>query len=517
MPINTHLQWFDIADFTSGIWDASAVKGRFAAPANAFRTMTGYQPIKGGGVRAAVATSTSISMAGVGANECITGIWARNGVNRAAGVGGTGGDSTDMVIVTKSTADFKIRVYRRDGTVAAPAWSVRTTSAATSGAGHQITDFAFFKDSAGVEWLAISHFGVAVYLMRFDFTVASNTGNDGLISTMTSTFTGPICVSQNRILVGGGNDDSINWTNVGVTTGIGGTNFLKVASNRAEANVSIISNIEPADLLVGKEGAPWVLISGDISNTATPVREMGDDHHQRQDKQQCPRVPGGIAFIEGDGRVFITNDGRTFQSISDNISPFRLFISPSLVGTGTMAYLNSLLFAPGPFTGTNPIGTNIYDFDTNCWHRISDIDYAFGWADPYGGNVWIANHTTVSPAIISINALSTGARQTSGILQTVEFADKNGRNVDIREVQLFTDNPSGGGDYTVELIDQSGASVVTRTASTVTNKQMVSFLFPNTKSEYLSVKITAASHNGSSDAPSIERIRIGFAYNNLIS
>lgn len=515
MPVNTHLQWFDINDFTPGLWESDAVKGRFAAPPNAFRTMQGYMPIKGGGVRAAFKPNTTISMSGIGANEFITGIWARNGVFRSVANGGTANDSTDIVIATKNTSDFKVRIYRRDGTVAGPAWSLRSTSAATASVGHQITDFAYFKDTAGVEWLAISVFGTAVYLMRFDFATTSNTGNDGLVSTMTSTFTGPICVSQNRILVGGGNDDSINWTNVGVTTGIGGTNFLKVASNRAEANVSIISNIEPSDILVGKEGAPWVAINGDITSTSTPVREMAGDHLQRQDKQQVPRVPGGIAFIEGDGRVFVTNDGRSFQSISDQLSQFGLFITPSMIGTGTMAYLNSLLFAPGVFSGTVPSGCRIYDFDCGAWHTITDIDYVFGWADPYGGNVWLANHTT-TPAIVGVNVMGGGSRQTGGVLRTVEFADKLGRNVDIREVQLFVDCTTAS-TFVVELLDQSGASVVTRTVSAVTNKQMVQFLFPNTKSEYLSVKVTTSADNGSSEAPRIERMRLGFGYNNLIT
>jgi hypothetical protein len=510
MPVNTHLQWFDIDDFTAGIWDASAAVDRFAAPSNSFRTMTGYMPMKGGGLRPAFKANTTISMSGIGANEVITGIWARNGVNRSVANGGTGNDSTDIVIATMNTSDFKVRIYRRDGTVGSPAWSNRFTSAAGGSAGHQITDFAYFKDSSNVEWLCISIFGKALYSMRFDFATTSNTGNDGLVAVLTSSFTGPVCVSQNRIMVGGGNDESINWSNVGVTTGWGGSNFLKVASNRSEPNVSIISNIEPADIIVGKEGAPWVVISGDITNAATPVREMGDDHHQRQDKQQVPRVPGGIAFIEGNGRVFITNDGRQFQSISNSIAAFGLNISPGLVGTGTMAYLNSLLFAPGPGTTIN-----VYDFETGAWHRMSDIDYVFGWADPYGGNIWCANHTT-TPAIVGVNVMSGGSRTNGGTLQTVEFADKNGRNVDIREVQLFVDCTAAS-TFVVELIDQTGASIVTRTVAAVTDKQMVSFLFPNTKSEYLSVKVTTSSDNGSSEAPRIERMRIGFGYNNLIS
>jgi hypothetical protein len=510
MGATDQLQWFDIDDFTAGIWDASAVKGRFAAPIKAFRTLTDYQPIKGGGVRAAFKATTTIDMTGIGANEGIAGIFARNGAFRPSGVGGTGGDSLDMVIVTKNFTDLKYRIYRRDGTVGAPVWSVRSTTTADSGSGHQIVDFAYFKDTAGVEWYLISIFGKGLFAMRTDFTVASNTGNDGLVSTLDAAHGGPVCVSQSRIMLGGGNDDKLYYSDVGATTGLG-TNNLQVVPNRALSNISILSGIEPSDLLIGKEGAPWVLVSGDITSTSTPVREMGDDHHQRQDKQQVPRVPGGIAFIEGDGRVFITNDGRTFQSLSDQLAKYPLFYTPSLIGTGTMSYLNSLLFTPGP-TGTGTI--NVFDFDAGCWHRLSDIEYVFGWADPYGGNIWCANHT-VTPAIVGISTMGSGSRKSSGIIQTVPYADKNGRNIDIREVQLFV-NTYGNSEFKVELLDASDNSLVTRYAVvTGSVHDMVKLGFPATKADYLSVKITATNLAGG-EAPTIERLRVGFGINNLI-
>jgi len=511
MPVGTHLQWFDIADFTAGIWDATAAINQFAAPANAFVTLDDYQPMKGGGVRA-FHKATSTSLSGVGANEVPTGLFARNGVSRPTCVGGTGTDSTDIILVTMNTSDFKARIYRRDGTVGAPAWSLRHTTAAAGSAGHQVTGIEYFKDINGVEWYLISMFGAGnnttgLFTMRQDYTVASNTGNDGLVAKIQS-YGGPIVISQARIIIGTGNDEKLQYSGVGLTTGFGSS--LSVVPNRGEPNISIISGIEPSDLLIGKEGAPWVQISGDITSTATPVREMGDSHHQRQNKQQVPRVPDGIAFIEGGGRVFVTTDGRTFRSLSDSLARFSLNISPGMVGTGQMGFLNDLLFAPGP-SGK----TNVFDYSCGCWFRSTGIQSIFASADPYGGMIWCVDHTDTSPSLVSYSVFA-NSRVSTGIIQTVPFADKNGRNVDIREVQLFVQCYSSS-TFIVELIDQTGASVVTRTVSGITDRQMVQFLFPNTKSEYLSIKVTPSATNGTSEAPTIERMRIGFGYNNIVA
>lgn len=511
MPANDHLQWLDIDDFTPGVWDESAAYNKFAAPPNSFRHLDDYQPMRGGGLRPFFAP-TAISMSGIGGDEVPIGIFARNGVVRSAANGGTGTDSADMVLVTIDSVDFKARIYRRDGTVAAPAWSVRFTSTAAASAGHQACAFEYFKDSSDVEWYIISLTAgnqQGTYAMRLDFATTSNTGNDGLIGAAISTSKGPVVVSQARVMVGGGG--KIFYSSVGLTTGIDSNN-LAVARNRIEADISILTGIEPSDLLIGKEGSPWVQISGDISNASTPVREMGDQHHPRQNKQQVPRTPGGIAFIEPGGRVFET-DGRNFKPLSNQLGGRALSWDNGGVMAGGMAFLDGFLFVPGTNSATKGL---VYDYESGGWFRTTSLNHVFSWADPYGGYVWTCNHNGAAPLVYGYQVIG-GSRVTTGVIQTVPYADKNGRNVDIREVQFLV-LTNAASEFKVELLDKDDASVVTRYATVATaTKEMVKVQFPRTKSEYLSVKITPRSINGSSEAPTFERLRIGFGQNNLVT
>jgi hypothetical protein len=539
MPVNKHLQWFEIVDFTPGLHESAGVspftsqrtgaKQQFAGSASAFTEMLDYQPMKEGGIRA-FHKATVVGHSGIGANEACMGIYVLNGVHRDTGVGGSGTDTFIALAVTISTSDFKMRIYRMDNTVAAPpgTWSLIFTGTAASSPGHQVACFEFFKRATDLglnkSYTLITIAGGALtdwglYNVGFDGTVASGAGIDG-VATKLQSFSGPLIVSQARVMVGTGNDEILHYSDVGdMTFASVATQRVGVAPNRGQPNISMLSGFEPSEVLVGKEGAPWVSISGDITLTSTPIREMGDTAHQRQNKQQIPRVPGGIAFIEGSGRVYIT-DGRTFRSISDQLHRFALNFDAGagtggMVGTGTMAYLNGLLFAPGG--SASGLKGLVYDFDSGAWFHQSSLNGVFYWADVYSGEVWAAAYPKPSFEVSKFSVFGgMTTRAPLGIVQTQPFADKNGRNVNIREVQLFVQNYTAS-TYTVELIDKDGTSVVTRTVGSITGRQMASVQFPNTKSEYLSVKITAEADDGTSEAPTIERIRIGFGLNNLIS
>jgi hypothetical protein len=514
MPANQSLSWFDLDDFSAGLWNPTGAVNQFAAPAKAFVTLDDYQPVKGGGLRPFY-SATTVSLSGIGANETIVGLFTRDGVFRPVANGGTGVNSPDTVMVTVNTSDHKVRIYRRDGTVAAPAWSERYASAASSvGDGHGAAQFEYFKDSNGVEWFIISivHDSTTLaglYYVRTDYLTTSNTGNDGLASRAQN-YCGPLVVSQDRIMVGGGTfSDVLNYSDVGLTTFNGATaGFIAIATARALSGLTAISGIAPADLLIGKLGAPWVTVAGDIADVSTPIREMADQHHSTQVIQTLPRTPGGVCFVEGLGRIFET-DGRSFKSLSDMLARRPMTFSPSMTGVGAMAFFNNLLFVPD----TNTTGL-IYDFDSGAWFRTTATGIVFANADAYTGDVWCANHSSTAATLALINAL-TNSRVSTGVIQTVPYADKNGRNLDIREVQLFV-KTTASTEFKVELIDETGSSVVTRYATVATAKaEIVRLLFPNTKSDYLSVKITPTAA-GSAEAPTFERIRIGFGVNNLL-
>src|ERR1700693_2547097 len=130
MPATQSLQWVDVNDFTPGLWEESAAYNKFATPPNAFRTLDDYQPLKGGGLRAGPIATTISLAGGLGANEVPIGVFARGGMVSA--FAGRNNGTTDIVLVTMNGADNKFRIYRLDGTVAAPAWSLRFTSAANT-------------------------------------------------------------------------------------------------------------------------------------------------------------------------------------------------------------------------------------------------------------------------------------------------------------------------------------------------------------------------------------------------
>lgn len=382
MPANWHLQWFDINDFTPGLWEAQAAYNRFAAPANSFRTLTDYRPVQGGGLKA-MFKPTALDLTGIGAGERPMGIFVRSGAIRT-GAGGTGNQSSDIVLVTLKQSDNTFKIYRRDGTVASPAWSLRFTSAAASDNFRAPVDFAFFKDTSNVEWYLMSIWvnGAVrgLYKMQVDLTVASNTGSDGAV-TKINAFCGPMVISQARIIVGEGatssDDDTLKYGDVGLTT-FAGAGSIDIAPNRGGSGISGISGIEPSDLLVAKEGAPWVTISGDITSATTPVREMGDDFHSMTDKSPLIKVPGGVAFIETGGRVVFT-DGRNFKPISNQVLRHADTWTGNMRAPGTMAYINGMLFVPGNNTATNGY---IYDFLTDSWFNTSYLNPVFSWADP---------------------------------------------------------------------------------------------------------------------------------------
>jgi hypothetical protein len=474
-----------------------------------------YQPLKGGGLRAGPIATTISLAGGPGANEVPIGVFARGGIVRT-GAGTNSLLSSDIVLVTMNGADNKFRIYRLDNTVTVPAWSLRFTSAANTDDFHTPVQFAFFYDTNGVQWylMSIETNGAVrgLYSMRIDLTAVSNTGNDGLVAKISGDY-GPLAVSQARIMVGTGvpPGNTINYSDVGLTTFSGATHgSLVVTPSRTESMLTAINGVEPSDLLIAKSGAPWVEINGDIASTATPVREMGDDHHARVARQMLPKTPNGVCFIEPNGRVFET-DGRNFKALTNQILGRTITWLHNMVAAGNLGYANGYLFIPGKEGETSGV---IFDFESAALFRTTGINPVFSYLSVYEDLLYCANHDPTSPSLVTYNLR--GGRVSTGVIQTVPFADKNGRNIDIREVQMYV-LTNASTEFKVELIDERNVSVATRYAVIDTaRRDMFRVQFPATKSGYLSLKITPRTYDGASEAPTFERLRIGFGVNNIV-
>ena len=504
MPVNTYLNWADITDFTPGLWDQIGAS-QLIAPQNALVECTDYQPLPGGGLRAFYA-GTPIVTTGITSpsTKSAMGIWVRGAVPLRTG----SGNGSDFLLAVIDSISFKAQLYRMDGSNSETTWKSEYQDASgASSAANEAVEFALFQTTAGaIYYLFMLRGGSAQGLYQLAYVGGTGPpAGDGVVTKL-QTWHGPLLVAQARVL--SGNGEVIQYSDVGAVSFTStSVQQLIVAPNEPNAVVALLSETEPSDLIVGLQGAPWYEINGDISDVATPVRAMGDNHHQRVHFQHPCRVPGGIAFIEPGGRIFVT-DGRTFQSISDPIVRFDTDIGAN-DGPGQLAFLNDYLFAPSG---------HVYDFTTKAWFQSSLVpDSAYHYAD--SGNLYMVN-ANVGIAMGSLNVFEgsspTAFRASSGVIQTVPYADKSGRNVRIREVQVYVNNyvPSS---MSVSIIDGKGNIASTDSVSgSAVGRKMLQFLFPNVEDDYLSVRITPSADNGTSEAPTIERVRIGFGPNNLV-
>lgn len=535
MPPGKHLSWFEIKDFTPGLWEEGpATQQKVSAPPNSFVELTNYRPMKGGGLRAFVKGTTThrdgtTALAnGIATDETIMGIMAHGGiVTRPSKTGGSpldagGSDSLLLLATTIDRTSHKARIRRLDFSDDSTAWGQLFLGTAGSGSNHQTPGFATFHTTTGNVWdLATIIAGdggeEGLYTIGYEGGTGG-TGIDGDVAKLADHH-GPLTVIQARIVVAGGS--VLFFSLPGTKTMDDASQFLNVDPNRQLTDISGLSGMDPSDILVMKEGAPWASVSGDISAASVSVREMGDDHHGRQNQQPLIRVPGGVAFIEPEGRVFVT-DGRTFKSISDSIRSFGL-VSAGMVGPGSMAFANDLLYAPRGM---------VYDFETGAWFQQNSLptgksytyDAYFGQIygagqnngeTDYEGNVVNTAHSVaVFPAFPTANA----DFASDGYFKTQPFSDANGRNVAVREVQVFSKAHRTGSTIEVEVLGADGTSlgVSTRTLEASEVPTMSAHLFPGLKSPYASLRFTLSS-GGTAEAPTVERVRIGFDGNNSLS
>lgn len=554
MPSGNHLKWHEIADFTAGLWEVSddGATVKQGAPPNAMSLLTDYRPMHSGGLRAfvkgrrtlpGVATAASN---GIGSGETITGIFSQGGVTTRTGKGGGSllnsaarVDSQIIYAVTIDRSSFKARVRRLDLSNDSTSWAqLYVDSVAHTTANHAPATWGLFQEVDGDIYVVTTIVaGGARGLYKIGYAEgASGTGIDGDTDFVTGK-NGPVAIHQARVLVAGqtGAEPDLGQEAAKIyytddppgTLAFADGNYVQVDPNHASGGaIAVMSPIEPGDLIVGKTGAPWATLSGDITSANLAIRDMGNEHHPRKSQQQAPQVPGGIAFIEPGGRVIVT-DGRNFAPISDMLDVMPASTGASGAarsGPGQLQYGNGLLFGPRGM---------VYDFETKAWFRQTGLPSAMSWVyDAHFGEMIGAgmnigetawDGTTVNTAnsvgVFPMFPDSTDDYSPTGEFATQPFNDANGRNVSIREVQVFHRPHRTGTTMTVTLQDSAGTTVgsaVTRTLGTSGVSAMASFLFPGYKKPYLKVKVTVDS-GGAAAAATIERVRIGFDGNNSLS
>lgn len=496
MPVTKHLNRLDITDFTNGLWDERG-SSTLLTPQNAFAVLEDYEPKQQGGLRAfPVGVDLPTTNIGNPTGQVCMGIYSRGNV-----VGSVATDN-DQIVATINPATHKAHIYRWNLAEGATQWAEMYVDVA--GASDDTFDFAefaqFTPDADGKVHYVISLRGGSadgVYGLTYDTATA----------TKYLDYRGPILASQARMMYA--NNGDIYYSDVGKLT-LTGTPHLTVNPNQPGSFIGMMSERAPADLLIGLWASPWYEINGDISSASTPVRAMGDSHHQRTHFQHpAPAPGGGIVFIEPGGRIYRT-DGLNFTSLSDAVARFDVDAgSASGAGPGQLAVLNDYLFAPGG---------KIMDFRTGAWFTSSFMPASVFHHSVQSGRVYVANSDAgLDFGYFRLYDSSDGSvtKASSGIFQTVPYHDPEGLMVRIREVQLQVQCYTSSG-FVVKIIDSRGATVSTDTVTGITNRQQVTFRFPNVQDEYLSVRVEAAATNGTSEAPTIERMSIFFGPTNII-
>lgn len=482
MPVNRHLEFAEIRDFTPGIFTV----GDWLIPANGAQTLTDLHPEPAGGLRAAM-KATSFSTTGLTqTNERVIGIYARGGIALRSGAAG---DASDRYVWTYDSSAHTVKVYRWDETNAVATWSLIKTHAAVNATPNPVIADTFV-DSTG-----------AAYVV---YTLAQTSADDGLWSIAYSTGTvtkqlGSIfpigmAVQDDRIIVA--DVETLRWSDSQSVSSFPSANNLPVQASRQGNGIMSITAFAPSDLLIGARYSPWVLVEGDITDPV--VRSMSDARTVGWG-QRAAVTEHGLAFVSPNQGIFITGTGESFQDISTQLDR-STFVSASGgligdVGGGNLAYIGPFLLAPHGY---------VYDERTESWYRLSDLigakDHFHSWADINNRQFFVATGD-VAYKLWTYDSKES-SRAVSGTWKSAPLRSPDGRQIEIREVQIATRSYNTGSTITVTVNGTARAATLEASKS-----QTVSFLFKE-RAEVLDVQVAVAS-NGSAEAPSIEAVRIG--------
>jgi hypothetical protein len=521
MPDNYHLDWVDIKDFTPGLW----TRNRATMPYNAAQALSDAFPLQDGGLRPFM-DDASITTSGmdISAGNRIIGIGSHVGVPYRSGVGL--GTAADRYVMKYDTSDNELRLYRMDETNNETTWTELTTWSPDNPDPASTDHYAqaFFEpfiDQNGTRWMLLglnyndagfTLAGAGLYMIRYE---EPDIGNDGEVTLIQNVKISGLIVNQGRWMFAQSGTSKLYYSNVGSTEPT--ANYLEVTPSGRGSNITALSSQEPSDILVGKEGAPWVAIQGDISNSNTVVRELAGSHPAGPWPIRPTPAPGGVVFIEGKGTVFLT-DGRNFEDLGKAIVPPTLsYMNTAVPGIGVVGmagYIGDFLFVPGG---------KVRDMRTGAWLTISQPDgddKALWLPDNSRYSIWGASLSEAGDATmteyrssLSIQNATTHGAPSCSWTSAPQYT-KDGGDVRIREVQIWVETGAAtANDFTVTRFnDDDGGSVARSVENLGANLQRrLRFLFPNSGSSSQYIKLDWNTSGEDTEAAFIQRIRIGLA------
>lgn len=493
MPGTEGLTPLLVQDFSPGLYNAND----WLMPANGWQAMTDCYPQVGGGLRAFYKASTFP----------VTGI-VHPADERLIGAGGyssllardLGSVTFDRYIVTYDVhtgGAFVPRVYRMDGTNHEATWSVLTRStdglplASTAGNTPAKASFRIFTQTNGdLHMLVVIRYaGSNNGLWRILQTDLSSTAAilHDLNAALGDTFgvkNGSIGIHQAKVVIGTGNGE-IFWSDNGADGSWSAANFNKLDPNKDGARVRGLVGAEPSDLIAFREGAGFVIVQGDITNNpAVQVQQKGIT---TPDFFFDPcETPMGIAFISGDGFMYLT-DGRNNQNISTQLTPFTQ--SADFTDYGDTVFGDEFIFGPRG---------RCYHVPTKSWFIQTQLAGSIKAYDT-GNIVWgnVADGTSFSLATLSPQ--NDSARVSTFSAKSAPIHGSDGRQVDVRQVDVYAKNYVAGSSITVTVAGEAHTKYL-RTVGA----QTVRFLFHNKRSQNLDVTFSSNANDGVSEAPSFD-------------
>lgn len=517
MPSDKHLQVVEIATFTPGLWTSTS---QYLMPGTAAQIMQDCYPQPGGGLRAFFKAS-SLSVSGINkiSAERVIGLHAKGGTPARSG---TPSDTTDRYLVTYQNdgslsvgSRCRPRLYRMDGSNSETTWTeINVTSGSTlfnlatnDNNAPQKSSLLFFRNTAGtpndkwvmlvMRYVAAVTRGSGLYRLNYNDLSAAQKAIE-IVSSVTDATnpSGAITTHQARVLIssnGATTPERLTWSNVGDAGTFAAANFLDVEPNQDLPGIIGLHPQPPGDIIVMKEGAPLVVVQGDI--TAPTVRaQLEGIHPGGTGVQDFGRTPEGVTFIATDGYIYLT-DGYTAQNLSEQLAGFAVQQPGDAVSPGDTNFINEFLFAPNG---------NVLHWPTKSWFTQTQLAGIFHNVERYTRTIWGPVGTGNSFALNSLKPFPGTNRVSTYTWKSAPLREPSGRQLTIREVEIVYQSYDANATFQVTV----GSQAVTQTLQSTT-RGSIRFYFLQ-QAPMLDVQIVSTAGNGSHEAPTIEAVKIKY-------
>lgn len=490
MPVNDHLVWNEIRDFSGGVYTVAD----YLMPATGFQTMQDCYPRGKEGLRA-FHKPTAMTTTGIGS------LTTEYPVGIMPGIASTG---LAWLLITRVIATGALKGYYL--AVGSSTWSLTKsftahTGGTTNGGIASITTYHDATNSKNAWVVGTTH-------NKDDGSEDGWWEVDGTTGAWTkinaTQFVGPPVIQYQARLIGS-QLATLWWTDPGAVATPPAANFLTILSGNNDVRDIITGLIpySPTTLLVGTVGSGWWAVEGDITDPV--VRQMGMDHSM-QAVQKCVTTQDGAIFFDPTSGVYMTrNMAATFDRLDGQLAPLPVLFDSYIQGFG---YQGGFLFTPGGrvtdlgegggwFTLSEASGaTPAYTYTEQSDLIVNGVVLTRGIVAPQYCANWKIN-------VFPLDETTGGSRYSTYTVKTAPIRNDKGRWMHIREVQVAVNCLGSASTIAVTV------NGVTRTSATLpagTNE--VSFLFDE-RARYLDVQVVPNSNNASVEAPVLEAIRIG--------